>query len=160
MDDLYALQLSSEWFSVLNRYLVHMRNAAQRWFKLHNEGTSPHKRAHHAMTSDGTRVFVLGGYSKDARADEISLIHVFDTSMYVRFVNLSGQPSKLSTQRISSTRKTMSEMVQRSTMQSPQHLILLLKRLQGWRSNGSRRYRLVCKLSGTSALHGWLTSSH
>ena len=138
---------------MLNRYHVHMRNAAQRWFKFPNRGTSPCNRKDHTMASDGTRVFVLGGCSP-ARADDLSLIHVFDTSMYVRFVNLSGQPSKLSTQRISSTRKTMSEMVQRSTMQSSQHLILLLKRLQGWRSNGSRRYRLVCKLSGTSALHG------
>jgi hypothetical protein len=60
------------------------------------------------MASDGTHVFVLGGCSKDARVDEISLIHVFDTSMYVhlprRLVNFSGQPSKLRTQRISSTR--------------------------------------------------------
>jgi hypothetical protein len=39
-----------------------------------------------AMASDGTRVFVLGGNSKGARVDEISLIHVFDTSMYVRLV--------------------------------------------------------------------------
>jgi hypothetical protein len=56
------------------------------------------------MASEGTRVFVLGGYSPDARADEISLIHVFDTSMYIYFVNLSGQPSKLRSQRTSSTR--------------------------------------------------------
>jgi hypothetical protein len=35
------------------------------------------------MASDGTRVFVLGGYSGGARADEVSLIHVFDTSMYI-----------------------------------------------------------------------------
>ena len=55
------------------------------------------------MASDGTRVFVLGGYSKDARVDEMSLIHVFDTSMYIHFVNLSGQPYKLRTQRTSST---------------------------------------------------------
>jgi hypothetical protein len=34
------------------------------------------------MASDGTRVFVLGGYSLDAQA-ELSLIHVFDTSMFV-----------------------------------------------------------------------------
>ncbi|KAI0260397.1 hypothetical protein BGY98DRAFT_1055296, partial [Russula aff. rugulosa BPL654] len=30
------------------------------------------------MASDGTRVFVLGGCSP-ARADDLSLIHVFDT---------------------------------------------------------------------------------
>jgi len=81
-----------------------MRNVARRWFKFHNVGQSPYRRAAHAMASDGTRVFVLGGFSKGARVDELSLIHVFDTSMYVRFVNLSGQPSKLRTQRTSSTR--------------------------------------------------------
>jgi len=89
---------------MLNRYLVHMRNAARRWFKLHNVTSSPHKRSHHSMASDGTRVFVLGGYAKDARPEGISLIHHFDTSMYVRFVNSSGQPSKLRTQSTSSTR--------------------------------------------------------
>ena len=73
----------------VDRYLVHMRTTAQRWFKLHNAGPSPHGRSAHTMASEGTRVFVLGGYSKGARADEISLIHVFDTSMYARFVNLS-----------------------------------------------------------------------
>ena len=104
LDDLYALQLSSEGFSVLNCYLVHIRNAAQRWFKFHNVGPSPHARSIHAMASDGTRVFVLGGYSKGARVDEMSLIHVFDTSMYVCFVNLSGQPFKLRAQSTSSTR--------------------------------------------------------
>ena len=75
--------------------LVHMRNAAQRWFKFHNVGPSPHKRGYHAMGSDGTRVFVLGGYSSGARADEILLIHVFDTSMYIRSLLLSGQFSKI-----------------------------------------------------------------
>jgi hypothetical protein len=89
----------------MNRYLVHMRNAAQRWFTFHNEGTSPLRRSAHAMASDGTRIFVLGGYSRDVRADEISLIHVFDTSMYVFLVNLSGQLPRLRTQRTSSTRK-------------------------------------------------------
>jgi len=87
----------------LKRYLVHMRIAAQRWLKFHNVGPSPHARLAHAMASDGTRVFVLGGHSKDARADDLSHIHFFDTSMYVRFVSLSGQPSKLRTQSTSST---------------------------------------------------------
>jgi hypothetical protein len=89
---------------MLNRYLVHMRNAAQRWIKFHNTGPSPHSRMGHTMASDGTRVFVLGGFSSREVADENSLIHVFDTSMYVCFINLSGQPSKLRTQRTSSTR--------------------------------------------------------
>ena len=38
------------------------------------------------MASDGTRVFVLGGSSNGARLDEMSLIHVFDTSMFFRSV--------------------------------------------------------------------------
>ena len=80
-----------------------MRNAAQRWFKFHNVGPSPHRRSAHTMASDGTRVFVLGGYSGGAQSDEISLIHSFDTSMYVPFVDLSGQPSKLRTQSTLST---------------------------------------------------------
>ena len=89
---------------MLNRYLVHIRNAALRWFKFNNVGPSPRGRSAHAMASDGTRVFVLGGYSQGARADEISLIHIFDTSMYVYFVDLSGHPIDLRTQRTSSTR--------------------------------------------------------
>ena len=66
---------------MLNYHLIHLQNSALRWFKFHNAGPSPHGRSAHAMASDGTRVFVLGGYSKGARSDEISLIHVFDTSM-------------------------------------------------------------------------------
>jgi hypothetical protein len=81
-----------------------MRNAAQQWFKFHNVGQSPYRRSCHAMASDGTHVFVLGGNSLYAQVDDISFIHVFDTSMYVRLVNLSEQRSKLRTQRISSTR--------------------------------------------------------
>ena len=67
-----------------------MRNAAQRWFKLHNVGPSPHRRSVHAMASDGTRVFVLGGYLEGAPSDENSLVHVFDTRMYFRSVVSSG----------------------------------------------------------------------
>ena len=88
--------------SNIYRYLVHMRNAAQRWFKFHNVGPSPHRRSYHAMASDGTRVFVLGGYSAGARSDEISLIHVFDTSMFFRPVVSSGQLPRLRTQSKSS----------------------------------------------------------
>jgi hypothetical protein len=89
---------------VLNRYLVHMRNAAQRWLKFHNVGPSPHGRSSPAMASDGTSVFVLGGYSDRARSDELSLIHAFNTSMYFRSVIPSGKPLRLTTQRTSSTR--------------------------------------------------------
>ena len=51
------------------------------------------------MASDGTRVFVLGGYIEHARSDEDenSLIHVFDTSMYLRSVISSVQPPRLRT---------------------------------------------------------------
>ena len=56
------------------------------------------------MASDGTRVFVLGGYSLDAWVDELSFIHVFDTSMYFRSVISSRHPSIFRTQRTSSTR--------------------------------------------------------
>src|SRR5712672_2069963 len=88
-----------------NCHLVHMRNRAQRWFKFHNVGPSPQGRSGHAMASDGTRVFVLGGYSNSAHAGDTSLIHVFDTSMYCTFVfvNLSGQAFNLRTQSTSST---------------------------------------------------------
>jgi len=196
-----------------------MRNAAQRWFRFHNVGPSPRGRLCHAMASDGTRVFVLGGRSKVARTDDLSHIHFFDTSMYAYFIILSGQPSKFRTQVISSTlntsvvlsipmrrppnlrgsrpqvppwsnhrarsplhrkptvvpvcktlpplyqvallvnqdkpRRTMSaKLHQPSTMGSPQHLIPLLKEtFQGWSSNGSCRYCLLHKLSGTSASH-------
>jgi hypothetical protein len=76
---------------MLNLCLVHMRNAAQRWFEFDNVGLSPRRRSYHAMASDGTRVFVLGGYSMGARSDKISLIHVFDTSMYFCFVISSSK---------------------------------------------------------------------
>jgi hypothetical protein len=136
---------------MLNHYLVHMRNAAQRWFRFHNVGQSPHRRSDHAMASDGTRVFVLGGNSPDALGDDI---YFFDTSMSVCLVNLSGQRSKLRTQRTSSTRNPMSAKVQRSTMRSPPHLILLLKeKLRVWSSKGSCPYCLLRKLSGTAVLH-------
>jgi Kelch motif len=89
---------------VLNRYLVHIRNAAQRWFNFHNVGLSPHRRAYHTMGSDGTRIFVLGGCSEGIWSDEISLIHVFDTSMYFRSLLLSGHPPRSRAQTTSSTR--------------------------------------------------------
>jgi hypothetical protein len=158
---------------MLNHYLVHMRNAAQRWFKFYNLGTRPHRRSYHTMASDGTRVFVLGGSSPGARSDEISLINVFDTSMYFRSVISSGQPPRLRTQSTSSTRNpsvTLLILMRRppslrrsypqvprprsnhstlnpphqSTIQSLRHIILLLKeKLEGWRWNGSCRQHLL-----------------
>ena len=106
LDDLYALQLSSECFSlsVLNRYFVHIRDAARRWYKFHNVGPSPGRRAYHAMVSVETRVFVLGAYIGSALPDEVSLIHVFDTSVYFLPVISSSQPLRVKTQRTSSTR--------------------------------------------------------
>ena len=65
---------------MLNRYLVYVQNAAQRWVKLHNVGPVPTGRAGHAMASDGTRVFVLGGEARSTSG--LSFIHVFDTSSY------------------------------------------------------------------------------
>src|SRR6266481_2224595 len=85
---------------MLNHYAVHMRNAAHRWFKFHNVGQSPLGRYVHAMASDGTHVFVHGGTSPRGVLGEL---HVFDTSMYVRLVNLSVQRSELRTQSTSST---------------------------------------------------------
>ena len=68
-------------------------NAAQRWFKFDNLGPSPHRRTALVMASDGTRVLVLGGYIEGARSDEISLIHGFDTSMYVLLIYLDSLSS-------------------------------------------------------------------
>ena len=114
-----------------------MRNAAQRWFKFHNEGPSPRERSYHTMASNGTRVFVLGGFSEGEQADEISLIHFFDTSMFFCFVNLSGQPSKLSSQRTSNTRNpsvTLSIIMRR-----PPDLCVSHSQIHRLRSNHSTR---------------------
>lgn len=46
-----------------------------------NMGPSPTGRSGHAMASNGTRVFVLGGESSGGTApDDAALIHVLDTS--------------------------------------------------------------------------------
>ncbi len=48
----------------------------------------------HAMASDGTRVFVLGGdFPADTQA-ETEHIHVLDTSMYFLFVISFGRPPR------------------------------------------------------------------
>ena len=83
LGDLIALQLSSEFFCVLNRYLVHVGNAAQRWTVFRDMRPHPCGRGGHAMASDGRRVFVLGGeLSPSTQVDEARLIYVLDTSMY------------------------------------------------------------------------------
>lgn len=54
---------------------------AQRWFMFQNMGPSPTGRSGHAMASNGTRVFVLGGESSAGTAtEEAALIYVLDTS--------------------------------------------------------------------------------
>ena len=92
---------------MLNRYLVQMRNAAQRWFKFDNVGQSPQRISRHAMASDGTHIFVLGGVSVGASEDQISFIYVFDTSMYFRFVTSSGQHQRFRTYTIACKAKIM-----------------------------------------------------
>jgi hypothetical protein len=129
-----------------------MRNAAQRWFKFQNAGPSPHRRMGHTMASDGTRVFVLGGSSAGARVDEMSLIHVFDTSMYFRSVISSGQPPRLRTQSTSSTRNPSVPLS--IPMRSPPNLRRSHPQVARLRSNHSTRSPLhrrhtvlpVCKM--------------
>jgi hypothetical protein len=78
--------------------LVHIQYLAQRWTAFQDIGPSPCGRRAHAMASDGTRVFVLGGdLSAGAQVDEdeANLIHILDTSMYFLFVISFGQPSSL-----------------------------------------------------------------
>ncbi len=71
--------------------LVQTQYPAQRWTAFQDIGSSPSPRGHHAMASDGTRVFVLGGtFSADTQAYEEEPIHVLDTSMYIPFVILFG----------------------------------------------------------------------
>ena len=48
------------------------------------------------MAYDRTRVFLLGGYSNG----DTSLIHVFDTSMYIRFCQFIWTAFNLRTQSI------------------------------------------------------------
>ncbi len=51
----------------------------------------------HAMASDGTRVFVLGGFSSGVPVDEAKPVHVLDTSMYFLFVMSFGRPPRSKT---------------------------------------------------------------
>ena len=100
------------------RALVHVRNLAQRWFMFQNMGPSPTGRSGHAMASNGTRVFVLGGESSaGTQADETALLHVLDTSMcFIYFFILFRQPLSPKTQSTSSTRSpipTLSNLVTR-----------------------------------------------
>ena len=62
-------------------------------------GPSPSRRSGHAMVSNGTRLFVLGGLLEAVTvADEGELIHVLETSMY--FGHFIGQPPSLKAEHI------------------------------------------------------------
>ena len=80
--------------------LVHIRHPAQQWFTTQNVGPSPSGRSYHAMISNGTRLFMLGGKSEaNAPADEIEVIHVLETSMYF-LLSFHRQPPSLKTEHI------------------------------------------------------------
>ena len=71
--------------SVVPHGLVLIQYPGQLWTAFKDIGPSPCERRVHTMasTSDGRRVFVLGGeLSPDVQVDEAKLIHVLDTSMY------------------------------------------------------------------------------
>jgi hypothetical protein len=96
---------------------VHIWDPAQQWFTIQNVEPSPSTRRDHAMASDGTRVFVLGGVSLGfGQGDSTALIHVMDTSTYYLFVISFGQPSYLEAQSTPSIQipiPTMSSLVRR-----------------------------------------------
>jgi hypothetical protein len=71
-----------------------------------NMGPSPSGRSGHAMASNGTRVFVLGGESSaGAQADETALIHVLDTSACLFYYFLWAASKCENIQNTSSIRK-------------------------------------------------------
>ena len=71
----------------LTHALVHIRHPAQRWSTTQNSGPRPGRGRDHAMASNGTHVFVLGGLSSvGAQADKTALIHVLHPSGYSLFV--------------------------------------------------------------------------
>ncbi|KAF8492375.1 hypothetical protein F5888DRAFT_1806813 [Russula emetica] len=64
--------------------LTALNLSAQRWIAFQDIGSGPSGRSRHAMASDGTRVFVLGGeLSPGAQVDEAKLIHVLDTKLLI-----------------------------------------------------------------------------
>ena len=76
--------------------LVHIHYPAQQWSTFQDIGPGPGERGAHAMASDGTRVFLLGGnLSPGAQVDKAKPIHVLDTSTYFLFIISFGQPSNL-----------------------------------------------------------------
>ena len=62
----------------------HARYTDQRWYMFQNMGPAPSARSGHAMSSMGSRVFVLGGESfTPTRGDDHGIIHVLDTSLSI-----------------------------------------------------------------------------
>jgi len=65
-----------------------------RWFIFENVGPSPNGRSGHAMASDRTRVFMLGGEpSVGPQEDETELVHVLDTK-HIVFTECGPNPSE------------------------------------------------------------------
>ena len=131
------------WHVQPHAVLVYMA-PAQRWFMLQNIGPSPSRRQNHAMASNGTRVFVLGGesYGIDP-SDERMLVHVLDTSRYF-FGHFIWTASKFEMQSSSNTRShtpTLSSLVRRPSNSRGSHL-----RFPQLRSNHNARRRLRCQI--------------
>ena len=75
--------------------------SAQRWFAFRDIGPGPCGRSSHAMASDGTRIFLLGGaLSTGAKANESELLYVLDTSMYFLLTDSTIQSADECTERI------------------------------------------------------------
>jgi hypothetical protein len=49
---------------------------------LQKMGPSPGRRSDHAMVSNGTRIFMVGGKLAAGAEDESALFHVLETSTY------------------------------------------------------------------------------
>ncbi len=84
--------------------LVHIRHPARRWFTFQNMGPSPSGRSGHAMASDGTRVFVLGGESSvGAQADETQPI--YENTEHIMFPKSGPEESRVSLWNVCGLRK-------------------------------------------------------
>jgi hypothetical protein len=70
-----TLDLSLEIVSLIAYHIE------QRWFRFENMGPTPSGRSGHAMSSMGTKVFVLGGESfVPFKQDDSDIVYVLDTS--------------------------------------------------------------------------------
>jgi hypothetical protein len=81
--------------------LTAFKLSTQRWFMFQNMGPSPSGRSGHAMASNGTRVFVLGGESSvGAQVEETAVIHVLDTKhiKYPKADPSAAKPGEKTTQ--------------------------------------------------------------